>query len=273
MMTTNSLSTSALDTSALHTSSLNPGLPRPSAPGLGFGTGNGNRIGSGSGSGSGAKHPPSQPASGMDKALAHILVWDWPVRIGHWVLAALFTLAWLTGDSEEWRLVHAALGGALLGLVLFRLLWGFIGSYHARFSHFVRGRQAVLDYVGGLLAGPFGNKVEDTAGHNAAAGWAILAMLTLGLLTALSGWIAYQGDTWEAFGEVHEFLATAMLWIVGIHILGVLVSSLAHGENLIAAMFTGYKLGRAGEAITRTYPLVVPLVLAWAGLWAWWVTL
>ncbi len=273
MMTTNSLSTSALDTSALHTSSLNPGLPRPSAPGLGFGTGNGNRIGSGSGSGSGANHPPSQPASGMDKALAHILVWDWPVRIGHWVLAALFTLAWLTGDSEEWRLVHAALGRALLGLVLFRLLWGFIGSYHARFSHFVRGRQAVLDYVGGLLAGPFGNKVEDTAGHNAAAGWAILAMLTLGLLTALSGWIAYQGDTWEAFGEVHEFLATAMLWIVVIHILGVLVSSLAHGENLIAAMFTGYKLGRAGEAITRTYPLVVPLVLAWAGLWAWWVTL
>lgn len=256
MMTTNSLSTSAPNTSAL-----NPGLPRPSAPGTGANQPSSHAASS------------SQPTSRKDKELASILVWDWPVRIGHWVLVALFTLAWLTGDSEEWRLVHAALGGALLGLVLFRLLWGFIGSHHARFSHFVRGRQAVLDYVGGLLAGPFGGKVEDTAGHNAAAGWAILAMLTLGILTAAFGWIAYQGDTWEAFGEVHEFLATAMLWIVIIHILGVLVSSLAHGENLIAAMFTGNKLGRPEEAIAKTYPLVVPLVLAWAGLWAWWVTL
>ncbi len=168
---------------------------------------------------------PAQPA--------RVLIWDWPVRIGHWALAVLFTLAWLTGDSEEWRLVHATLGGALLGLVLFRLLWGFMGSHHARFSSFVRGRQAVFAYVQGLLSAPFGRKVE---------------------------------------GEVHEFLATAMLWIVIIHILGVLVSSLAHGENLIAAMFNGYKRGRPAEAITRTYGLLVPLVLAWSGFCAWLVT-
>ncbi len=203
---------------------------------------------------------------------ARVLIWDWPVRIGHWALAALFILAWLTGDSEEWRLVHATLGGALLGLVLFRLLWGFMGSHHARFGSFVRGRQAVFVYVRGLLSAPFGGKVEDDAGHNAAAGWAILALLTLGLLTGVSGWIAYQGEAWEAFGAVHEFLATAMLWIVIIHVLGVLVSSLAHGENLIAAMFTGYKRGRTEEAITRTYGLIVPLVLAWSGVCAWLVT-
>lgn len=201
-----------------------------------------------------------------------ILVWDWPVRIGHWLLVALFTLAWLTGDSEAWRLVHATLGGALVGLVLFRLLWGFIGSRHARFTHFVRGRGAVVGYVKGLVTGPFGTRVEDYAGHNAAAGWAILAMLTLGLLIGASGWIAYQGDAWEAVGEIHEFLATALLWIVLIHVSGVLVSSLAHGENLIAAMFSGYKLGRPEEAITRTYPQVVPLMLAWIGLCAWWTT-
>ena len=227
-------------------------------------------------------HPPAPPASPpgseagrriQDPALtARVLIWDWPVRIGHWALAVLFTLAWLTGDSEEWRLVHATLGGALLGLVLFRLLWGFMGSHHARFSSFVRGRQAVFAYVQGLLSASFGGKVEDDAGHNAAAGWAILAMLTLGLLTAFSGWIAYQGEAWELVGEVHEFLATAMLWIVIIHILGVLVSSLAHGENLIAAMFTGYKRGRTAEAITRTYGLLVPLVLAWSGFCAWLVT-
>ena len=223
--------------------------------------------------------PPSPPIDESGQRIpaqaesASVLIWDWPVRIGHWLLVALFILAWLTGDSEEWRMVHASLGGGLLGLVLFRLLWGFLGSRHARFSSFVRGRQAVFDYVGGLLAGPFGRKVEDYAGHNAAAGWAILAMLALGVLTGVFGWIAYQGEDWEVFGEVHEFLATAMLWIVLFHILGVLVSSLAHGENLIAAMFTGYKYGRPEEAITGTYPLVVPLLLAWAGLCAWWVTL
>ncbi len=215
-----------------------------------------------------ASDPPVQARAGA----ARVLIWDWPVRGGHWLLVVLFTLAWLTGDSEEWRLVHATLGGALLGAVLFRLLWGFIGSRHARFSSFVRGRQAVVDYVGGLVAGPFGSKVEDYAGHNAAAGWAILAMLGLGVLTSVCGWIAYQGEAWEVFGEVHEFLANAMLGIVALHILGVLVSSLVHGENLIAAMFTGYKLGRPEEAITRTYPLLVPLLVAWTGCCAWLVT-
>ena len=201
-----------------------------------------------------------------------ILVWDWPVRIGHWLLVILFALAWLTGDSEEWRLVHAFLGGGMVGIILFRLLWGVIGSRHARFASFVRGRQAVYDYVGGLLARPFGHQEEAYAGHNAAGGWAILALLGLGLATGLTGWIAYQGEAWEFFGEVHEFLANTLLLVALFHVLGSVASSLAHGENLIGAMFTGYKLGRPDEAITRTFPLVVPLLLAVAGLCAWWLS-
>ena len=201
-----------------------------------------------------------------------ILVWGWPVRIGHWLLATLFALAWLTGDFEEWRLVHAFLGGGLVGIILFRLLWGFIGSRHARFASFVRGRQAVFDYVGGLLAGSFGHQEEAYAGHNAAGGWAILALLGLGLVTGLTGWIAYQGEAWESLGEVHEFLANTLLLVALFHVLGAVVSSLAHGENLIGAMFTGYKRGRPDEAIARTFPLVVPWLLGWAGLCAWWLS-
>lgn len=202
-----------------------------------------------------------------------ILVWDWPVRIGHWLLVILFALAWLTGDSEELRLVHAALGGAMVGVLLFRLLWGLIGSYHARFTSFVRGRQAVLDYVAGLVVGRSGAHESDYAGHNAAGGWAILALLTLGLLTGATGWVAYQGEAWEGVGEIHEVLATVMLGVVLLHVAGVVVSSLAHGENLIRPMFSGYKLGRPGEAIANAHPFLVPALLIWVVACAWWFTL
>ncbi len=203
----------------------------------------------------------------------NILVWDWPVRIGHWLLVILFALAWLTGDSEELRLVHAALGGALVGILLFRVLWGLIGSYHARFTSFVRGRQAVQDYVASLLVGPFGSQDSEYAGHNAAGGWAILALLALGLLTGATGWVAYQGEAWEGLGEFHEFLAWAMLGVALLHVAGVAVSSLAHGENLIRPMFSGYKLGRPGEAIANAHPFAVPILLTWVAACAWWFTL
>jgi cytochrome b len=68
-----------------------------------------------------------------------ILVWDWPVRLGHWLMVGGFTLAWLTGDSETFRLVHVIAGATVLGVATFRLPWGFIGSRYARFVDFVRG--------------------------------------------------------------------------------------------------------------------------------------
>ena len=199
-----------------------------------------------------------------------ILVWDWPVRIGHWLLVALFALTWLTGDSEEWRLVHAFLGGAMVGIILFRLIWGLIGSRHARFASFVRGWRAVRDYIAGLLVGPFGRQDQEYAGHNPAGGWAIVALLALGLLTGATGWAVYQGEAWEGFGEVHEILATAMLGVALIHVAGVMVSSLAHGENLVWAMVSGYKLGRADEVIAHAPTLAVPILLVWVALCAWW---
>ena len=120
--------------------------------------------------------------------MGKILVWDWPVRIGHWLLAGAFALAWLTGDSEEWRLVHAYAGGTVVGVILFRLIWGLVGTYHARFTSFVRGPGGVLGYLRGLLAG----RPAHTAGHNPAGGWAIVGLLTLGLLAGGSGWLVYQ---------------------------------------------------------------------------------
>ena len=200
-----------------------------------------------------------------------VLVWDWPVRIGHGLLAGAFVLAWVTGESEEWRLVHALAGGAVVGVILFRLLWGFIGTQHARFTSFVRGPGAVMDYVRGLLSG----KQAEHAGHNAAGGWAIVALLALGLLAGASGWLAYN-DSFasyggEAFEEIHEALAAAMLAVVLLHVAGVAVSSLVHRENLPRAMVTGLKLGRPDEAITSARPLAVVAMLAWVSACAWWL--
>lgn len=199
--------------------------------------------------------------------MSKILVWDWPVRIGHWLLVGAFALAWLTGDSEEWRLVHAFAGGTVVGVVLFRLLWGVFGTRHARFASFVRGPQAVLDYVFGLLRGD----ESKYAGHNAAGGWAIVGLLSLGLLAGASGWLVYQDIGGEWLAEVHEALASGMLAVAVLHVAGVVVSSLAHRENLVRAMFTGLKQGRPDEAIASTRPLMLLLLLGWVAVCAWWL--
>lgn len=196
-----------------------------------------------------------------------VLIWDWPVRIGHWLLVGAFALAWVTGESEEWRLVHAFAGGTVVGVILFRLPWGLVGTRHARFASFVRGPRAALDYVRGLLRGD----ASEYAGHNAAGGWAIVALLALGLLTGASGWLTYQDMGGEWLEEVHEALATGMLTVAALHVAGVVVSSLAHHENLVRAMFTGLKPGRPDEAIAGTRPLVVILLLGWVAACAWWL--
>jgi len=196
-----------------------------------------------------------------------ILVWDWPVRIGHWLLVGAFMLAWLTGESEEWRLVHAFAGGTVVGIILFRLLWGFIGTQHARFSSFVRGPGAVMEYVLGLLSG----KESGYAGHNAAGGWAIIALLVLGVLSGASGWLTYNEVGGEFFEEVHEAMTAGMLAVVLLHVAGVAVSSLVHRENLPRAMVTGLKLGRSDEAISNTRPLALVAMLVWVAACAWWL--
>lgn len=199
--------------------------------------------------------------------MSKILIWDWPVRIGHWLLAGAFALSWATGESEAWRLVHAYAGGVVIGVVLFRMLWGFIGTRHARFSSFMRGPGAVMDYVSGLLHG----RASAGAGHNAAGGWAIAALLTLGLLAGVSGWLVYQemGGVWME--KAHEILSSGMLAVVLLHIAGVVISSLAHRENLVRAMFTGLKQGRPDEAIIGTRPRVLVLLIGWVAACAWWL--
>jgi cytochrome b len=196
-----------------------------------------------------------------------ILVWDWPVRLGHWLMVGGFILAWLTSESETFRLVHAVSGATVLAVATFRLPWGFIGSRYARFVDFVRGPGAVKDYAVSLL------KLEPPhhVGHNPAGGWAIMLLLGLGILTGVSGWAIYNDIGGHLLEDLHEGLATAMLTVVFIHVAGVLSGSLMHGENLVRAMVNGRKQGMPDEAIRSARPLAGALLLAWIVATGWWI--
>lgn len=200
--------------------------------------------------------------------MGRILVWDWPTRIGHWLMAASFLVAYLTGDSEAWRLVHVMSGGALAGLVAFRLLWGLIGTRHARFSDFLSAPSKAWRYLAGLATG----KAPHHTGHNPAGGYAILALLLLGLLAAASGWPIFQDIGGEWLEELHETVANLMLMVVGAHLAGVILGSLAHRENLPRAMLTGYKLGKPTEAIAAGRLWATPFLIASAVAAAWWLS-
>ena len=195
-----------------------------------------------------------------------ILVWDAPVRVFHWLLAASFIGAFVTAESERWRLLHVTLGYTVGGLVVFRLLWGLLGTKHARFTAFVRGPRAVLAYLKGLLGG----RAEHAVGHNPAGALAIVGLLAAAMLIVASGWATYNdvGGGW--LEELHEGAANAMLALVAVHVLGVLVSSWLHHENLVRSMVTGHKLGRPEDAIRSAWRgVAVLMVAAVLGFWSW----
>ena len=196
-----------------------------------------------------------------------ILVWDLPVRLGHWLMVGGFALAWATGDSESWRLVHVFAGSTVMAVAAYRLLWGVVGSRTARFAEFVRGPGQAVAYLKSLLQA----RPPHYAGHNPAAGLAIVLLLGLALASGASGWLTYQEIGGEWLEEIHEFLTGTMLGVVGVHLLGVLVGSLAHRENLVLAMITGRKLGEPEEAIRGQRFLAALTLLAWTAAAAWWL--
>lgn len=198
--------------------------------------------------------------------MQNILVWDWPVRLGHWLMVGGFILAWLTSESETWRLVHAFSGSVVIAVAVFRLPWGFIGSRYARFVDFVRGPGSVVDYLRSLLR----LEPDHHTGHNPAGGWAIILLLGLGIATGLVGWAMYNELGGEWLEDLHEGLATTMLTVVFIHVAGVVSGSLLHGENLVRAMITGHKQGSPEEAIPSARPLAAIFLLVWVGAASWW---
>jgi cytochrome b len=170
------------------------------------------------------------------EAPASVKVWDPLVRVFHWTFAAAVVIALM---SDENRSLHETTGYVAAGLVLLRVIWGFVGSLHARFADFVRSPGAVLDYVRDVAR----LNPRRYLGHNPAGGAMILALLGLVLVASVSGWMT---ETDRFFGvywveAVHAGSANLLIGLVVLHLVGVVVSSLLHGENLIRAMITGRK--------------------------------
>ena len=195
-----------------------------------------------------------------------ILVWDAPVRVFHWLLAASFIGAFITAESERWRLLHVTLGYTVGGLVVFRLLWGLLGTRHARFAGFVRGPRQVWDYLRSLL----GSRPQHHVGHNPAGAWAIVGLLAGAVLLVGSGWMIYNDLGGKLFEELHEGVANGMMALVAVHVLGVIISSRLHRENLVRSMITGHKEGRPDEGIRSAWRSVaVIMITAVLGFWSW----
>lgn len=200
-----------------------------------------------------------------------ILIWDIPTRVFHWLLAVSFIGAYLTAETEKFRNLHLALGYTMLGLIAFRLIWGFAGSRYARFSSFRYGLGEVKTYLQSLMTSP-----KHYLGHNPAGAMAIFALMSLAVLTPLVGIALYfeiggygLEELWE---ESHELLGNAMLLVVLGHLAGVVVSSVLHRENLVRSMVNGHKHGPEELGIARAYPAIgIALMLAVLGFW--WVYL
>lgn len=187
-----------------------------------------------------------------------ILVWDLPTRAFHWLLALSFAGAYLTAESEKYRDIHVILGYTLLGLIVFRLVWGVVGTRYARFGSFAFGPAAVMNYVKSL----FSTQPQHYVGHNPAGSVAIWLILSLGVLSGVSGYAVYNDLGGETFEELHELTSNLMLAVIVIHVIGVIASSLLHGENLVKSMVSGYKRGAAQDGIRQRHVFLGLGVLA-----------
>lgn len=175
--------------------------------------------------------------AGGETPPATVKVWDPFVRVFHWSLVALFAAAFASGDESD-RL-HIAIGYAIAGLIGLRILWGFVGSPHARFSDFVRGPREVFSYLRDAVF----LRARRYLGHNPAGAAMIIALLLMLIGTSVSGYLLTTDAHWgsKQAEEVHEVFANLTIGLIALHVIGVLAASLEHRENLVTAMITGRK--------------------------------
>jgi cytochrome b len=198
--------------------------------------------------------------------MKRILVWDIPIRLFHMLYAAsfagAFAIAQLVDDESSVFPVHMLLGGVMVCMVVLRVLWGLLGSRWARFSTFIQGPAAVIEYLKGVLTGTGKHHV----GHNPASGWAVLAMFALTIGLAVTG--ANMATGGEVVEELHEVFAFSFLAVVGLHVAGVVLHTLRKRENIIASMLDGHKDGEPSDAIPSGHLIVGLLFLGITGTWA-----
>ena len=172
-----------------------------------------------------------------------VRVWDPLVRVFHWSLVAAFCVAWVTGGESEG--VHTVMGYAILGLVAVRVVWGIIGTRHARFADFIYSPATVVAFLKDTMA----LRARRYVGHNPAGG-VMVVLLLLGLVAITATGImmttdAFWGIDWVR--HAHSLTVDLTLLLIVAHLGGVALASWEHGENLVKAMWTGRKRGEETE--------------------------
>ncbi|QXX76586.1 cytochrome b/b6 domain-containing protein [Methylovirgula sp. HY1] len=181
----------------------------------------------------------------MQEKPRSVIVWDPVVRLFHWLVVAGFAMNMFV--TEEGKPIHRWIGYAILVAVAIRLVWGFVGTVHARFSDFVPTSSRLMAYAKALLKG----REPRYVGHNPAAALMIIVLILMLIACGVTGWMQGLDTFWgiEWVRELHEACAYAILVLATIHVLAAIVESLRHRENLILSMITGRKRAPGGTDI------------------------
>jgi len=212
------------------------------------------------------------------------LVWDLPLRLFHWLLVLSLAASWATAKAGfEWTEIHFWLGYFTLGLLVFRILWGFVGPRHARFSSFLKGPGSIWQYARGLIGGP----VVHTVGHNPLGGLMVVVMLALLLFQGVTGLFAtddivwsgpynpaVSGATGKQLTSLHHANFNFILAAVALHILAIAYYGFVKRQNLVVAMLTGKKAAvwvPADQEITRSELVKAIIVIAISAALIYWL--
>ena len=216
----------------------------------------------------------------VDESTRKVLVWDLPTRLFHWVLVLGVAALWWTGEKGPIE-THALIGYGVLALLIFRILWGLVGSETARFASFLRGPAAGMEHVRHLLArGP----LPHPAGHNPIGGWSVALLLLVLLIVSVTGLFLYDDEIFWAplnafvseetenfLGWLHHAAFDALLILVALHVLAIFFYWAVKRSNLVGPMLNGRAAIAPDVREPRMAGLVLALILAAisaAAVWA-----
>lgn len=205
-----------------------------------------------------------------------VRVWDWPVRLTHWLFVFCMVVSWWSAEQHamDW---HRYSGYVLLGLLIFRIYWGFAGSSSARFSQFLRSPGKVIAYLRET------REIRREAGHNPLGGWSVAVMLTLMLTQVVIGLFVsdvdglesgplshlVSFDTSRTLAEAHEILFNVLLTLIGLHVVAIVFYLLVKRDNLLPAMLTGRRrnVSMAAMKAVPAWRVIPGIVLATSVVW------
>lgn len=215
-----------------------------------------------------------------DQPQVRAKLWDGPTRIVHWALVILIGFAWwsVKANQTEW---HLWAGYGILGLIVFRLIWGFVGSSSARFTTFVKGPAKTLAYAKTLSK----RSVTDMAGHNPLGGWSVVAILAAIISQVVTGLFSVDVDGLESgplsdrvsfetgrlFAKWHHLSFTAIKLLVVLHLTAIVFYALYKRTNLIVPMITGFRAFETDPKLKFVPIWRAVLGAAVAAAVTWWV--